>query len=176
MTRISTGRKSLFFLLACACAIWVHGSKIALAQEPLQSALASMQQKLSETRLQIEFLNIKKKDTRLHVKSLEKRIQKQEKKLVSFRAQLEEVASESIRVRSKVALLQNEVVETRSKSVEILKRFRGRFVHLHKIRQGTLLSSIFSAKDLNSFSFRFEMVRYLLQNDRQILASIKENR
>ena len=55
----------------------------------------------------------------------------------------------------------------------LLNRFRARLVQLHKIKQGTLIGSIFSARDLNSFLNRYQMVKYLLNSDKELLQQLK---
>ncbi|RCK81105.1 MAG: metalloendopeptidase [Candidatus Ozemobacter sibiricus] len=134
--------------------------------------LARLQEQLEALRLQGEFLDLKVKDTRAHVRKLEAQIARQQEKIAALQAETAALASETARLEQQILDLGVALQEGRRRMAAIRQRFLARLVHLHKIRQGTLVTSIFSARDLNTFLNRFQMVRYLLQSDRQLLEAL----
>ena len=139
-------------------------------------AIDQLQEDLDSLKVQIDFLDLKVKDSRDHVKRLEEKSRAQKNRVNELQGQLDALASESVELASQVAQLHEEITRGEERSQSILVRFRARLRHLHKMRQGTLLTSIFSARDLNTFLNRYQMIRYLLQHDREILAELQKVR
>ncbi len=135
--------------------------------------LARLQEQLEALRLQGEFLDLKVKDTRAHVRKLEAQIARKQEKIAALQAETAALASESAQLEQQIIDQGIALKEGRRRMALIRRRFLDRLVHLHKIRQGTLVTSIFSARDLNSFLNRYQMVRHLLQRDRQLLEALR---
>ncbi len=163
-----------------AC-LWSSGITPVQAQEPekLRQArltIDQLQEELDSVKVQIDFLDLKVRDSRDHVRRLEEKSRAQKARVAELQKQLDALASESVELSDQIAHLQQEISRGESRSESILQRFRARLRHLHKMRQGTLLTSIFSASDLNTFLNRYQMIRYLLQHDRELLAELQKVR
>lgn len=152
---------------------WPPLARPAAAAAPSPDRLGRLQEQLESMRVQSEFLALKVKDTRAHVRKLETQIAKKQERVASLQGETAALASESALLDQQIIDLGLAIKEGQAKIAGIRARFRGRLVHLHKIRQGTLITSILAARDLNSFLNRFQMVRHLLQGDRQLLEAMK---
>lgn len=137
-----------------------------------RNRIESLRTELDSVRLQIEYLDVKVRDSRGHVRRLEEKISRQQARIADIQASLDSIASESAQINGQIADLRQAIEAGQRRMGEIRQRFRGRLVHLHRVRQSTLFSSIFSARDLNAFISRYEMVRHLLQGDRSLLAEL----
>ncbi|HNV70009.1 MAG TPA: peptidoglycan DD-metalloendopeptidase family protein [Candidatus Ozemobacteraceae bacterium] len=151
------------------------------AQEPdklrqARRTIDQLQEELDSVKVQIDFLDLKVRDSRDHVRRLEEKSRTQKARVTELQSQIEALASESVELSDQIAGLQQEITRGENRSESILQRFRARLRHLHKMRQGTLLTSIFSASDLNTFLNRYQMIRYLLQHDRELLAELQKVR
>ncbi|HEY9072173.1 MAG TPA: peptidoglycan DD-metalloendopeptidase family protein, partial [Candidatus Ozemobacteraceae bacterium] len=136
----------------------------------------ALRSELDAVRLQLEFLDVKVRDTRGHVRRLEGKIEKQQARIAELQTTLDAIASESVQLTTRIASLSEALEAGQARMAEIRKRFRGRLVHLHRVRQSTLVSSIFTARDLTSFISRSEMVRHLMQSDRDLLRELNERK
>lgn len=144
-------------------------SHAALSPEKLDR----LQEQLDGVKVQIDFMSLKVKDTRTHVRKLENQSSKKQERITALQAETAALASEAATVAERVVRLSREMTEGKAKIEAIRQRFRNRLVHLHKIRQGTLVTSIISAGDLNSFLNRFQMVRHLLEADRRLMDALR---
>ena len=137
--------------------------------------LGRLQEQLDSVKVQLEFLKLKVSDTRAHVRRLESQSNRKLERVAVLRTETAALASETAEAAERIERLSKEIAEGTAKSKAIRSRFRNRLVQLHKIRQGTLVTSIFSAGDLNSFLNRFQMVRHLLESDRKLLEALRSN-
>lgn len=137
--------------------------------------IEKLQGDLESIRLKIEFLNIQVRESKTHVRDLEKRITRQKQRVSELEAQYESYSQESDRINTQIYELNAKIDGVKAMIRAIIDRFKNRLVHLHKIRQGTLVGSIFAARDVNAFLNRFQMIRYLLKYDRKILAELRQN-
>ncbi len=142
------------------------------APKKSSQSLEELLQELETTKVSMDFLDLKVQNTRSSVRKLEAKIAQARNRMEALQAEIDLTASESLEIANQMAETKSRSEENRRSREAILTRFRGRLVHLHKIRQGTLLTSIFSAKDLNGFLNRFQLVRYLLQHDRDVLQEL----
>lgn len=145
-----------------------------LARE--RGRIESLRSELDSVRLQIDYLDVKVRDTRGHVRRIENKISKQQARIADIQTSLDAIASESGQINGQIALLRQTIDAGQQRMNEIRQRFRDRLVHLHRVRQSTLFSSIFTARDLTAFLSRYEMVRYLLQGDRALLNELNVRR
>ena len=167
-------RKSVLLIAILVMQFFLSQSPIS-GEETLpvnQDKLDKLNQELDSIKVRLDFLNIKVVDSRQHVKELEKKINRQRQRISSLIVQLESVGKESDVITIQIENLRQEIQRAQKYMDQILTRFRAKLVHLHKIRQGTLVTSIFSARDLNSFLNRYQLVKYLLGNDRNQLIEL----
>lgn len=133
----------------------------------------SIQNEIDAINLQLEYLKIKVSDNKKKSRLLEKRIQDKKKEVKSIGSQIEQLAKNQADTLVQIGKLEAENLESKKQLKELLTRFKNRLVQLHKIRQGTLVSSVIFAKDLNSFLNRYQMVKYLLESDKSIIEELK---
>ncbi|HOT27933.1 MAG TPA: peptidoglycan DD-metalloendopeptidase family protein [Candidatus Ozemobacteraceae bacterium] len=169
-TIAAAGTALLLFLIAGPAPAAVTFSPERLGKE--RNRIESLRSELDSVRLQIEYLDVKVRDTRGHVRRLEEKISRQQARIAEIQGSLDSIASESARITTQIDGLRKAIDDGQRRMGDIRRRFRGRLVHLHRVRQSTLFSSIFSARDLNAFISRYEMVRHLLQGDRALLAEL----
>jgi len=141
-----------------------------------RNRLDTLRSELDSVRLQIEYLDVKVRDTRGHVRRLEGKIEKQQERIAQLQTSLDAIATESGQINGQIATLQQAMESGRGRMSEIRTRFRSRLTHLHRVRQSSLFSSIFTARDLTAFISRYEMVRHLLQSDRALLRELNMRR
>lgn len=133
----------------------------------------SLQTELDAVNLQIDYLKLKVKQNNAQIDNFEKRIQKQRLEIKKLEEQIAEQSEFKLRLDEQINHLKKENQQNLEQMRALLTQFRARLVQLHKIKQSTLLGSIFSAKNLNSFLNRFQMVKYLLENDKVLLTQMK---
>ena len=133
----------------------------------------TLQVELDSINLQIDYLNLKVKDTKKRLGKLERRIKNKKKSIRKLEQIVTKHSEKHAKISQQISELEEKIEFGQNEIKEILTRFRARLVQLHKIKQGTLLSSIFSAKNLNSFLNRYQMVKYLLKNDKELLNIIE---
>ena len=134
-----------------------------------------LQTELDSVNLQIDYLDLKVKENSGQIIRLENRISQRKKDILELEKQIDQLNEKQINLAGHIGKLEDEQKQAQKQLQELLKRFRARLVQLHKIKQGTLLGSIFSAANLNSFLNRFQMVKYLLENDKELLAELKKH-
>ncbi len=157
----------LFFLLLTLPAA-LPGAKVRTADtEELQNEIAAVN-------LQLDYLKLKVSDSQKKTRSLEARIKDKQAEVTQLKSQVEQLTLSQTETTAHIARLEEESKTGREQLKALLARFRARLVQLHKIRQGTLLSSVFSARDLNSFLNRYHMVKYLLQSDSELIEDLKK--
>ncbi len=139
-----------------------------------QSAASSLQTELDAISLQIKYLNLKVKDSQSSINRLERKVKNKKAEILDLENQINSLNEKQIQIARQINAIEKEIPEVKANMQELLQRFRGRLVQLHKIKQSTLLGSIFSAKNLNSFLNRFQMVKYLLENDKKLISQLKE--
>ncbi|MFZ2961095.1 MAG: peptidoglycan DD-metalloendopeptidase family protein [Candidatus Ozemobacteraceae bacterium] len=147
-------------------------SNVAVAAGSDSAKLSKLQDELGTLRVQMDYLDLKVRDSRAHIKKLEEKVAQSEKRVSDLQARLDTIGSETASIDGNVLELNSEISRARAQADSVMTRFRARLVQLHKIRQGTLLSTVFSANDLNTFLNRYQMVRYLLQHDRGLLTDL----
>ena len=135
-----------------------------------------LQNELETTRLQIDFLDLRSRDVLSQQRTLEKRVATQKKKLKELDKQIVEIKARYDSTRLAIEQLQLRTREDRARFDSVVKRFKGRLVHLHKTRQSSLIAGVFSSADLNTFLNRYQMVRYLLVHDREMIEKLVKER
>lgn len=157
---------TLFFLLFAAI------NPVFSARTDMQ-ATEQLQTELDAINLQIDYLKLKVKQNSSQIRALEKKAVVKKEEIKELETQIAGLNERKIRLAAQINDLEAELQLGQKQIQELMTRFRARLVQLHKIKQGTLLGSIFSAKSLNSFLNRFQMVKYLLENDKELLAELK---
>ena len=135
----------------------------------------AIQSEIDSINVQLEFLKIKVSDNKKKTNNLEKRIKDKKDEIKSLSSQITLLTNNQEETQIHIKKLEQDNAESRRQLKELLNRFRGRLVQLHKIKQGTLVSSVLFAKDLNSFLSRYQMVKYLLESDKDLIESLKAN-
>ena len=135
----------------------------------------NLQTEIDSINLQLDYLKVKLSDSLKKTRSLEARIKSKRDEISQLQAQVEQLNERQNEINHKIAEIEKESVEAREQINVMLTRFRARLVQLHKIKQGTLIGSVFSARDLNSFLNRYQMVKYLLNSDKELLQQLKTN-
>ena len=138
------------------------------------AATEELQNEIAEINLQLDYLKLKVSDSQKKTRSLEARIKEKQGEVEQLKSQIEQLTLSQTETTAHIARLEEESKTGREQLKSLLARFRARLVQLHKIRQGTLLSSVFSARDLNSFLNRYHMVKYLLQSDSELIEDLKK--
>lgn len=133
----------------------------------------SMQSEIEAIDLQLDYLKLKVSDSQKKTRKLEASIKDKKTEVSQLQSQIDQLTLIQNETLQQIERLENESKDGREKLKEMLTRFRSRLVQLHKIKQGTLLSSIVSAKNLNSFLNRYHMVKYLLESDKDLIQQLK---
>lgn len=157
---------TLFFLLFAAL-------NPAFSARTDMQATEQLQTELDAINLQIDYLKLKVQQNSSQIRALEKKTAVKKEEIKELETQIAGLNEKKIRLAAQINDLEAELQLGQKQIQELMTRFRARLVQLHKIKQGTLLGSIFSAKSLNSFLNRFQMVKYLLENDKELLAELK---
>jgi septal ring factor EnvC (AmiA/AmiB activator) len=144
------------------------GKKTSESNEKLQTEIDTIN-------LQLEYLKQKVSDSHKQTRSLEQKIRDKKDQISRLQDQVTQLSEKHNEIASQAEKIAAESEAVRHNISTILERYRSRLVQLHKIRQGTLLGSVFSAKNLNSFLNRYEMVKYLLHSDRQIIEDLRQH-
>ncbi len=131
-----------------------------------------MQKEIDELNIQIDFLKIKVKGSASKTSRLNRSISAKRKEIQELKAQIEQLNKGIEETEISVRKLESEAEACNLRIKGLLARYKSRLVQLHKIKQGTLLSSILAAKDINSFLNRYQMVKYLLENDRKVIEAL----
>lgn len=132
-----------------------------------------LQTEIDSINLQLDYLKLKLSDSLKKTRNLESRIKSKRNEIEQLQTQVDQLSERQNEIASQVASIEQESLSVREQINLLLTRFRARLVQLHKIKQGTLIGSIFSARDLNSFLNRYQMVKYLLNSDKELLQQMK---
>ena len=132
-----------------------------------------LQNEIDAIDVQIKYLKIKVDSQKKKSQNLEKRIKEKKQEIKDLGSQIEQLSKNQEEALQQIKRLEEDNAESRKQLKELLTRFRSRLVQLHKIRQGTLVSSVLFAKDLNAFLNRYQMVKYLLESDKAIIEELK---
>ncbi|MBR4570065.1 MAG: peptidoglycan DD-metalloendopeptidase family protein [Candidatus Riflebacteria bacterium] len=132
-----------------------------------------LQNEIDAIDVQIKYLKIKVDSQKKKSQNLEKRIKEKKQEIKDLGSQIEQLSKNQEEALQQIKRLEEDNAESRKQLRELLTRFRNRLVQLHKIRQGTLVSSVLFAKDLNAFLNRYQMVKYLLESDKAIIEELK---
>lgn len=160
----SSSVAALLAMLACSpMQVWSAAAK---SSESLQSEIDAIN-------VELEYIKIKVNDNKKKTRSIESKIKSKKQEIQNLGSQIEQLAKNQADAEAQIKKLEEENAESRKQLKELLTRFRNRLVQLHKIRQGTLVSSVVFAKDLNSFLNRYQMVKYLLESDKDIIEELK---
>ncbi len=165
MKALSLHLKILLSLMLCISAFPQY-SFAAKTAEDLQNEIDAID-------VQIKYLKIKVDSQKKKSHNLEKRIKEKKQEIKDLASQIEQLSKNQTDTLLQIKRLQEDNAESRKQLKELLTRFRSRLVQLHKIRQGTLVSSVLFAKDLNAFLNRYQMVKYLLESDKAIIEELK---
>ncbi|NLF95501.1 MAG: peptidoglycan DD-metalloendopeptidase family protein [Candidatus Riflebacteria bacterium] len=133
----------------------------------------SLQTEIDAIDLQLDYLKLKLSDSLKKTRNLEARIKAKRDEIASLKNQVTELSERQNEITQQITVIDQESHASRQQIDLLLTRFRARLVQLHKIKQGTLIGSIFSARDLNSFLNRYQMVKYLLNSDKELLQQLK---
>ncbi len=136
-------------------------------------SIENLQSEIDAIDLQIKFLKIKVDDQKKKSRNLEDRIENAKQQVKDLEAQIEQLNKNQEEIMVQIQKLEVEKSEVKKQHSELLSRFRNRLVHLHKIKQGTLISSVLLAKNINSFLNRYQMVKYLLESDKSLIEELK---
>ncbi|KAF1083192.1 MAG: hypothetical protein GQF41_0959 [Candidatus Rifleibacterium amylolyticum] len=162
-------RRLSFFFLATALLL---GQTSAQAQKQSKNN-DSLQTEIDAIDLQLDYLKLKLSDSLKKTRNLEARIKAKRNEIASLKNQVTELSERQNEITQQITAIDQESQASRQQIDLLLTRFRARLVQLHKIKQGTLIGSIFSARDLNSFLNRYQMVKYLLNSDKELLQQLK---
>lgn len=146
----------------------LHAARTAPQQED------KLQIEIDNINVQLDYLKLKVSDSQKKTRQLETKIKNKKAEIGELQAQVQQLSEKVSEIAEQIVKIESESLAGREKITFLLDRYRSRLVQLHKIRQGTLLSSVFSAKNLNSFLNRYQMVKYLLQNDKGLLDDLKQ--
>ncbi|MGM0600988.1 MAG: murein hydrolase activator EnvC family protein [Candidatus Rifleibacteriota bacterium] len=138
-----------------------------------QPEVDKLQMELNSVNLQMDYLKVKVEKNKSRIKNLENKISRSKKHIKNLEKQADEFNEKIISLEEETILIQKEQQRIKKQLSKLLSRFRKRLLQLHKIKQSTLLNSVFSAKNLNSFLNRFQMVKYLLENDKKLINKLK---
>lgn len=152
--------KKLSFALLCLLCI----SVCSLAQQA-----HDLQHELDSVNIEIDFLRQRVNESNRRVKQIENKMATKRKEISQLTKQLAQLDEKQVQITEQVEKLKFEAAAQQSNLQDLLITYRSRLVQLHKIRQSTLVGSIFSAQNLNSFLNRFQMVKYLLENDKSLI-------
>ena len=165
MKALSLHLKTLLFLMLFVSAFPNYSSAAKTAEE--------LQNEIDAIDVQIKYLKIKVDSQKKKSQNLEKRIKEKKQEIKDLGSQIEQLSKNQTEALIQIKRLEEDNAESRKQLKELLTRFRNRLVQLHKIRQGTLVSSVLFAKDLNAFLNRYQMVKYLLESDKAIIEELK---
>lgn len=161
-------KKSFILLSAFCCAALLSAAPRGINKD--QNALQS---EIDAINLQLDYLKLKVSDSLKKTRNLENRIKEKKTEVTQLRSQIEQLALTQNETTVQINRLEEESRIGQAQMQILLERFKARLIQLHKIRQGTLLGSIFSAKNLNSFLNRYHMVKYLLESDKTLIEELK---
>ena len=165
MNNIFLRLKNLFFIAFLILTIPQYSFAAKTAEE--------IQNEIDAIDIQIKYLKIKVDSQKKKSQNLEKRIKEKKQEIKDLGSQIEQLSKNQEEAQIQIKKLEEDNAESRKQLRELLTRFRNRLVQLHKIRQGTLVSSVLFAKDLNAFLNRYQMVKYLLESDKAIIEELK---
>lgn len=157
--------KNLFFVLLLVFVLPDYSFATKTAEE--------LQNEIDAIDIQIRYLKIKVDSQKKKSQNLEKKIKEKKQEIKDLGSQIDQLSKNQTEALLQIKKLEEDNVESRKQLKELLTRFRNRLVQLHKIRQGTLVSSVLFAKDLNAFLNRYQMVKYLLESDKAIIEDLK---
>ena len=159
-------RLKTLLLLILLVLVFSVDSNAAKSTEDLQNEIDAID-------IQIKYLKIKVDSQKKKSQNLEKRIKEKKQEIKNLGSQIEQLSKNQEEALQQIKRLEEDNSESKKQLKELLTRFRSRLVQLHKIRQGTLVSSVLFAKDLNAFLNRYQMVKYLLESDKSIIEELK---
>lgn len=165
MKALSLRLKTLLFLMLFVSAFPLYSSAAKTAED--------LQNEIDAIDVQIKYLKIKVDSQKKKSQNLERRIKEKKQEIKDLGSQIEQLSKNQTDALIQIKKLEEDNAESRKQLKELLTRFRSRLVQLHKIRQGTLVSSVLFAKDLNAFLNRYQMVKYLLESDKAIIDELK---
>lgn len=138
-----------------------------------KASVQDIQKEIEDIDLQIEFMKLKVKSSESKTGDLNKKITAKKNEINNLKSQIAQLNEGLKETELNVEKIKVESETLKKRITSILTRYKSRLVQLHKIKQGTLLSSMFAAKDLNSFLNRYQMVKYLLENDEGLVKTLQ---
>ncbi len=157
----------LFLIAALLC-----GGSTAYTREKARDN-DKLQTEIDAINLQLDYLKLKLSDSLKKTRNLEARIKAKRDEIAQLKSQVDQLSERQNEIAKQITNIEQESEKAGQQIELLLTRFRARLVQLHKIKQGTLIGSIFSARDLNSFLNRYQMVKYLLNSDKEMLQQLK---
>lgn len=154
------------------CCIFVALSPVKAGKNNVSTE--GLQSEIETIDLQLDYLKLKVSDSQKKTRKLEARIKEKKIEVGQLQSQVEQLALNQNETLAQIAQLEADSKDGREHLKTLLSRFKSRLVQLHKIKQGTLLSSIVSARDLNSFLNRYHMVKFLLESDKDLIQELKK--
>ncbi|MBF0407742.1 MAG: peptidoglycan DD-metalloendopeptidase family protein [Candidatus Riflebacteria bacterium] len=137
--------------------------------------IQSLQEELGSLKVQIDFLNLKLRDTTLSQKRLEEKISKAKKQYQTHQENLASLASESAEINLLIEKASNETTSLKQKTEEAFLHLKEKLIKLHKTRQASMISDIFSAQNAQSFLTKYNYMRFFLDQDRRLLKRLADN-
>ncbi len=162
---------TLAVVLVINCAL---PAKLPAAARKAQASTEGLQSEIESINLQLDYLKLKVSDSLKKTRKLEARIKDKKTEVTQLQSQIEQLTLSQNDTLAQIDKLEADSKEGREHLKALLSRFKSRLVQLHKIKQGTLLSSVVSARDLNSFLNRYHMVKYLLESDKDLIQELKK--
>ncbi len=159
-------------LLFGLVAVLLFGNSAVNAQKRAQDN-EKLQTDIDAIDLQLDYLKLKLSDSLKKTRNLEARIKTKRDEIAQLKNQVDQLSERQNEIAQQMANTEQESIKAGQQIDMLLARFRARLVQLHKIKQGTLIGSIFSARDLNSFLNRYQMVKHLLNSDKELLQQLK---
>ena len=134
----------------------------------------TMKKEISNLDLQIEYMKVKIKNANSNSASYKKKIESKQEEIEELQNKVNTINENIERANMGLSAIEKDSANCKSRIIAMLVKYRARLVQLHKIKQGTLIGSVFAAKDINSFLNRYEMVKYLLANDKEMIERLRE--
>ena len=132
-----------------------------------------LQSELDSINLQLEYMKLKVGNTKKKLRALEGRARAKKSELEVLSKQFQLHAEKRQNLDAKLSDIRKKIDESRKQTKGVLLRYRRSLVQLHKIKQNALISSAFSSKSLNTFLNKYQMVKYMLRNDQEMVDAIR---
>ena len=136
--------------------------------------IEDLQKEINDLNLQLEFTKVKIKSSNVKSTNYNKKIEEIKSQMDSIKKEVEQYGENVEKATLAINATERSIDESKKRIQSLMSKYRARLIQLHKIKQNTLYSSVFAAKDINSFMNRYEMVKYLLSSDKEALEKLKK--